>query len=106
MKMIYIAHPFQGKQENVEDAEKIILELIKRFPDVTFYSPLHATGFFYHALPYLEGMEHCYEALGRCDELWLCEGWEESKGCNLEVAFAKGRNIPIMYIGNMGVHNG
>ena len=22
--------------------------------------------------------------LKRCDELWLCEGWEDSKGCNIE----------------------
>ena len=42
-------------------------------------------------------MEHCYEALKRCDELWLCKGWEESRGCNMEKAYAIEHNIPIHY---------
>ena len=95
MKLAYIAHPFQGKPENVADAELVILKLIKQFPDATFYSPLHATGFFYFEMTYEKGMEHCFEALGRCDELWLCEGWKRSRGCNLEAAYAKNNGIPI-----------
>lgn len=98
MKMIYIAHPFQGKPENVADAEQTILKLLKLYPDTTLYSPLHATGFFYFELSYELGMEHCFEALRRCDELWLCEGWENSTGCNLEVEFAIAHNIPIRFI--------
>ena len=98
MKMVYIAHPFGGKQENVADAEQIILHLLKQFPDITFYSPLHATGFFYFALSYEKGMEHCFEALSRCDELWLCDGWETSRGCQLEKAWAEKRDIPIRFL--------
>lgn len=98
MRMVYIAHPFLGKPENVAKVEQIILKLIKQFPDITFYSPLHATGFFYHEVSYEDGMEHCYEALSRCDELWLCEGWRESRGCKLEGLFATLHNIPIRYI--------
>lgn len=102
MKMVYIAHPFGGKQENVAHVEQIILKLLKKYPDVTFYSPLHSTGFFYHELSYEDGMEHCFEALRRCDELWLCDGWRGSKGCNLEVEFALAHDIPIRYIFNDG----
>ena len=102
MKMIYIAHPFQGKPENVADAEQIILKLLKLYPDIAFYSPLHATGFFYHAVSYEAGMEHCFEALSRCDELWLCDGWETSKGCNLEFGLAEEIGIPIKYVSNNG----
>ena len=95
IKLIYIAHPFGGKQENIEKVQKIITDLIWQMPDHTFYSPLHATGFFYNELSYLDGMEHCFEALSRCDELWLCKNWEYSNGCRMEYAFAKGRGIPI-----------
>jgi hypothetical protein len=95
MKLIYIAHPFDGKQENVDKVQAIILDLALKLPDHTFYSPLHATGFMYSQLTYLDGMEHCFEALNRCDELWLCEGWQDSRGCNMEYAFAKGKGIPI-----------
>lgn len=97
-KVIYIAHPFQGKPENVKSVEKIILKLIEKYPDYTFYSPLHATGFYYFAKSYEEGMKDCIELLSRCDELWLCPGWENSKGCNIEHDYAQKHNIPIQYL--------
>jgi|LSQX01.2.fsa_nt_gb hypothetical protein len=62
-------------------------------------SPLHATGFLYNDVDYIDGMEHCFEALSRCDELWLCGNWRDSRGCNMEYAFAKGKGIPIKFIG-------
>lgn len=94
-KVIYIAHPFQGKPENVEKAEKIILELIEKYPDYTFFSPLHATGFFYFMKSYEEGMKDCIEMLSRCDEVWFCEGWQDSKGCNIEMDWCKEHGKPI-----------
>lgn len=98
MRMIYLAHPFQGKPENVADAERIILELLKRDPNTTYLSPLHATGFYYFAISYEQGMEHCFEALRRCDALCLCNNWENSKGCCLEVEFAEEQGIPVYRI--------
>lgn len=98
MRMIYIAHPFGGLKENVEKVEKIIKGLLHKHPDCTFYSPLHSTGFFYGKLPYLDDMEHCFEALSRCDELWLCGDWLDSRGCNMEYGFAKAKGIPIKFI--------
>lgn len=99
MKLIYIAHPFGGKQENVQRVETIIKKLLAVLPDnYTFYSPLHATGFLYNIMPYERGMEHCFEVLSRCDELWLCEGWENSRGCRMEKEYAEKHNIPISYV--------
>ena len=45
------------------------------------------------------GMEHCFEALSRCDELWLTGNWRESRGCNMEYGFAKAKGIPVKFIG-------
>ena len=98
MKLVYIAHPFGGKQENVDDVENIIKKLLFHHHHVSFYSPLHVTGFFYNEMNYLDGMEHCFEALKRCDELWLCEGWQDSNGCIMEYAYAKARGIEIKYV--------
>lgn len=95
MKVAYIAHPFLGEQKNVRKVERIIRRLLQRYPDYVFYSPLHATGFYYHDVPYQLGMEHCFEFLKRADELWLCEGWEQSTGCNMEYEYAKEHGIPI-----------
>lgn len=96
MKMIYLAHPFGGKSENVEKVKQIAKDIILSVPGVTVYSPLNAIGYLYDDVDYDTGMEHCLEALKRCDEIWFCEGWENSKGCNIEMSFAKENNIPIV----------
>lgn len=95
MKVAYIAHPFGGKTENIQDLERIICELTKQYPDYVFFSPLHNSGFLYNTVDYDTGMQYCFEMLKRCDELWLCKGWENSKGCMLEVVYAHEHNIPI-----------
>lgn len=100
-KLVYIAHPFQGKEENIKKVENIILELIKLYPDITFFSPLHATGFYYFAKSYEEGMKDCIEMLDRCDELWLCQGWEDSKGCNIEYNYCKEHYKPVKLVNLM-----
>lgn len=88
MKLIYVAHPYGGKRRNKRKVERIIRELAKQYPNYTFYSPIHALGFLYNDMDYYEGMEHCLEMLKRADELWLCEGWQNSKGCRMESQFA------------------
>lgn len=86
MKLVYIAHPFDGKQENIDKVQAFVLDLALKLPDHTFYSPLHATGFLYEELSYLDGMEHCFEVLGRCDELWL---WCVGSGLTLPETFKR-----------------
>lgn len=100
MRTIYISHPFGGEQENVEKVKKIIKGLKRKHPDYIFHSPLYATGFFYNELSYLVGMRHRFEALSRCDELWLCGNWQDSKGCCMEYGFAKAKGMPIKFINN------
>ncbi|MEN6312792.1 MAG: DUF4406 domain-containing protein [Clostridiaceae bacterium] len=97
-KLIYVAHPFKGDPENIKRVEAIILQLTKLYPDYTFYSPLHATGFFYFAKTYEEGMKDCIEMLSRCDELFLCNGWEHSKGCGIEFNWADEHHMPIKFV--------
>ena len=98
LRLIYLAHPFGGLKENVGAVEKIVKGLLHKHPGCTFYSPIHATGFFYSQLTFLSGMEHCFEALSRCDELCLCGNWRESRGCNMEYGFAKAKGITVKFI--------
>ena len=95
MRVIYLAHPYGGDEKNVEDAKRIVKELVKKYPDKVFLSPLQATGFYYNDIPYIDGMNHCLELLSRCDEIWFCDGWQDSKGCMMEYAFATAKRIPI-----------
>lgn len=98
MRVIYLAHPYGGDERNVEDAKQLVRRLVKEFPGRVFLSPLQATGFYYNDIPYIQGMEHCLTMLSRCDELWLCKGWQDSKGCCMEYAFAKAKGIPIIEV--------
>ena len=97
MKKIYVAHPFNAEEKNKKSVEAIIKSLVERDPTTLYISPIHATGYFYKDVSYEQGMEYCYELLRHCDELLLCRGWEESRGCNLEKAYAENHNIPIRF---------
>lgn len=96
--MVYLAHPCGGDEKNIQDAKQMVCRLVKKFPGTTFLSPLQTTGFLYTEIPYIVGMEMCLEMLSRCDELWLCKGWQDSKGCCMEYAFAKAKGIPIIEV--------
>jgi hypothetical protein len=95
MKVIYVAHKFNGDPKNVKKVEKIIRDLVVKYPDYTFYSPLHNTGFFYDDIPYEIGMKHCIEMLSRSDEIWFCSGWKKSRGCNIEHDWAAEHGVTI-----------
>ncbi len=103
MIAVYLAHPYGGDENNVEDAKQMVKRLVKKFPETVFLSPLQATGFLYTEIPYIVGMEMCLEMLSRCDELLLCSdyqggSWQESKGCCMEYAAAKIADKPIYSI--------
>lgn len=101
MTMVYLAHPCGGDESNIKDAEQLVKQLIHKYPERVFLSPLQATGFYYGDISYIEGMKHCVEMLSRCDELWLCKGWQDSKGCCMEWAIATAKEIPIYEVEKM-----
>ena len=39
------------------------------------------------------------QKLAMADVIWLCEGWEHSKGCNIEFACAIQYGLGIMHLG-------
>ena len=39
------------------------------------------------------------QKLALADTIWLCEGWEHSKGCNIEFACAIQYGLGIMHLG-------
>lgn len=104
--LVYVAHNYGGRSENLERVEKIISALVssKLKYDYTFVSPLHTFGFLYDKTTYNEGFMFCRDLLFVANELWLCYGdlstnsWTTSIGCNREYGIALGRKIPIKYI--------
>lgn len=95
--MIYISHPYTGNEkQNIEDAEKIAVELAKKYPDTLFINPIATmkhngiAGREYKAI-----INDCLELLGHCQAVIFCEGWQNSKGCMTEYGYAKGMGVFI-----------
>lgn len=96
MKRVYICHEFGGKQESADRVAAIIREFIKWYPDICFMSPIHAFGFYYHDTEYLHGIDYCLTLLEVCEEMWVFGEHSKSRGCQIEKAYCKEHNIPII----------
>lgn len=97
MKRVYVAHPYSGKEENKASVETLIRKMVKNYPDILYISPIHALGYLYNDVEYEHGMQYCFELLKACDELLLCGGWKDSRGCKMEKEYAEKNGIPINY---------
>lgn len=40
-------------------------------------------------------MVRCIDMMRHCDAIYLCKGWEESRGCNMEKEYAEFKNLKI-----------
>lgn len=98
---VYVAHPYDGLEENKQRLETIIAELIKKYNIIPF-SGIHSFGYLYSVVDFDTNLEYCLSFLSCCDEIWFCEGWEKSKGCRKEFEYAKVNKIPIKLIDFQG----
>lgn len=100
MNKIYVAHPYGGIEANRKIVEKIIRHIRDNFErDTMIVSPIHLFGHAYNEISYEKGIEMCLTALAGCNCLWIPDDFtyiEKSKGCLMELAFAKGRGIKIV----------
>lgn len=95
MKLIYIAHEYGGKKENKLKVEEIIKDLIKKYPDYIFISPIHSFGYLYNEVTYEKGIEYCLTLLDLCDEMWI---YKRSKGVEIEMDYCFEHGIPYMEV--------
>lgn len=89
-RLVYVAHPYGGKQSNRDKINKIMSELIFADPNNSYVSPIHNFGFVYlTGDEYQKGLDVCLGLLWYCSELVLCPGWEDSRGCRAEREYAQ-----------------
>lgn len=113
--MAYLAHPYapyapiaksskvfakvfagEIKEANVEETGDIAYEIMKKYPNLTIISPLHAYSF-------LEGKDmeeteilwYDFRLLNSCTFLILSGYWRQSRGCMSEYGYAKAKGIRI-----------
>lgn len=113
--MAYLAHPYapyapvaksskvfakvfagEIKEANAEETGNIAFKIMRKYPNLTILSPLHAYSF-------LEGkdleetdiLRYDFRLLNNCTLLILSGYWRQSKGCMSEYGYAKAKGIRI-----------
>jgi hypothetical protein len=93
-KLVYVAHPYGGKESNRKKIDVIMEDLVLNDASHDYISPIHNFGYVYLTGDnYQRGLDICLSLLGQCDILVLCPEWESSRGCNGEFEFAKKHSI-------------
>ena len=87
--MIYIAHPYNGSEENKLEVEKIIEKLVEIDNKHTYISPIHSFGFLYNKVDYDLQMDFCIDLLMMCDKVYFFGDIESIKGCMTELKMCK-----------------
>jgi hypothetical protein len=86
--IVYVAHEFGGKQENIERAKKITHDLQIKDIKNCYICPLLALSHLdYGEVGYDEEMETCIDLLSVCDKL-IVASENISKGVEREIDFA------------------
>ena len=95
--IIYVSHPYGGLFSNKEKIMKVIDELSKKDPENAYICPVLLYDRLYFDEPYEIGIHRCLEIEKHCSKIIMCEGWQQSKGCNDEFNFAVLKGIPVDY---------
>lgn len=98
MKVVYLAHPFGGKRDNVLKSIDLATELTMENSDVHIFNAAHYFYQYEGVFAEPEIMKRCLDMVARCDELWLAPGWKNSKGCNQEHEMARQIKKPVVYL--------
>lgn len=86
--LLYLAHKYQGKPENMERVKKIAHDLQMENPTHCVVCPLLNFSFLdYGEIGYTEEMEICLDLLSVCDVLIVAS--DPSKVVQKEIDFAK-----------------
>lgn len=101
--MAYLAHPYSPtpnslatKEFNLMDTGNIAFKIMRKYPNLTIISPLHAYSFFEgKELKETEILKYDFRLLSRCDILILSGKWRLSCGCMSEYGYAKAKGIRI-----------
>ena len=97
MNFHYLSHPFSGNEEkNRAAAEAIQRELQERSKHVFYVNPL-ANFKALAGMEYDKIMGYCLELLTRCDGVTMTGDYRSSKGCMIELAYAREYNIPVFF---------
>lgn len=101
MLTVYLSHPFTGKEyANRRHARKLAADICtvakSHKSAIAILNPCDCIRYAEKAkLSYAECIDICLKLLEGCDGLLLTSGWENSKGCVIEAAYAVHCGKPV-----------
>ena len=101
----YVSLPMAYHQKSVRKRyDKAVEEIRKEYPDALIYGPKNIDDFDENGLnpnapthPWSWHLGEDIKDLLECDYIYLCKGYNDSKGCQVEYAVAKTMRMVIWY---------
>lgn len=97
-KVTFISHPYRDNPvENHHKITEICRLIVSTEPDILPLSPLHLFHFMEEGRDRRRIMEFCYWLILLSDEVWVYGRWENSEGCQQEIAWAREIGKPVVF---------
>lgn len=95
MKKIYISIPITGHDEKrVREHADLVKAALSR----AGHDPVNPFEIYHGKNPdYADYLCEDLRALAACDAIYLCNGWQFSRGCRIEANFAQEFDKEVMY---------
>lgn len=103
-KKIYISLPISNNEDSLGyrtwEAMKFVIEKLDGYfpvypPDMLQFVGKKPDIIEEHSYAWYIGED--LKAIGDCDAILMCDGWENSKGCRIEKKFAEEMGLEILY---------
>ena len=98
--MIYIAHPYEGLEENKNKIENILEKIAKADIKNTYNSPVLSYGFLYDKIEHHIWEDYCIDLLMMCDKVYFFGDIKSSPDCKLELKMCKRFKKPYIVFNN------
>lgn len=96
LKKVYISGSITGTKDYLEKFEDIETALVLVHQGVEVINPAKVNANLPESTTWEEYMRMSLCMLSMCDGIYMMEGWQQSRGANLEYAYAKGMGITVL----------
>lgn len=96
LKKVYISGPITGTKDYLEKFEDIETALVLVHQGVEVINPAKVNANLPESTTWEEYMRMSLCMLSMCDGIYMMEGWQQSRGANLEYVYAKGMGIMVL----------
>jgi hypothetical protein len=99
MMLVFICHPWRGNPEHAENTKKIVRHVALECKVTPISTGVHYNSMFDDSVETERkiGINSGLEVLFRCDEIWVFNIHGISEGMEIELAYARTKNIQIRH---------